>query len=142
MYIRDGRAPIPDDPKTSRTMSRIRAKDTKPEITLRKALYQAGVRGYRLHPKKVIGRPDICFIGKKVAIFVHGCFWHRCPYCHPSLPKSHSSFWAEKFKKNVDRDRKKEYILSREGWKVLICWECLVRDDLEHIVQHIKRVVG
>lgn len=75
-YIRDGRAPIPEKELTSRIMSAIKAKNTKPEIMLRKALWFEGYSGYRLHWKKVAGRPDICYPRKKVAIFVNGCFWH------------------------------------------------------------------
>jgi DNA mismatch endonuclease (patch repair protein) len=123
-------------------MSRIRAKDTKPELALRRALSNAGVRGYRLNPKNIIGRPDICFVGKKVAVFVHGCYWHRCPYCQLSLPKSHSVFWSEKFKKNVDRDKNKEYILKHQGWKVLVFWECKIKTDAEKIAAKINKVIS
>lgn len=123
-YIRDGRAPIPKSETTSRIMSKIRAKNTKPEILLRKALWKEGCRGYRLHWKKAPGRPDICFPGKKVAIFVHGCFWHRCPHCKPSMPKTHKKFWQEKFQNNKERDKKKIKALKKQGWEVLTIWEC------------------
>lgn len=82
-YIRDGRAPIPESEITSKVMSAVRGKDTKPELALRKALKDVGIQGYRLHWKRAPGRPDIAYPGSKVAIFVHGCFWHRCPYCNP-----------------------------------------------------------
>ena len=85
---------------TSRVMSANRAKDTKPELLLRQALWQAGHRGYRLHYKKVPGRPDITFVGKRVAIFVHGCFWHRCPKCAYTLPKNNTAFRQAKFDRN------------------------------------------
>ena len=81
-------------------MSANRAKDTKPELLLRQALWQSGHRGYRLHHKKIPGRPDITFVGKKVAIFVHGCFWHRCPKCAYTLPKNNTAFWQAKFDRN------------------------------------------
>ncbi len=122
-------------------MSRIRAKDTKPELDLRRALGVKRVRGYRLHYKSIAGRPDITFVGKKVAIFVHGCFWHRCPHCKLSNPKSHSSFWNEKFKNNVDRDARKEYILKKSGWKVLVFWECQIKKNVEKIVNKISKVL-
>lgn len=126
-YIRDGRAPIPKRELTSRIMSRIRGKNTKPELLLRKALCQAGLRGYRLHWHKAPGRPDICYPSKKIAIFVHGCFWHRCPHCKPAMPKSHQTFWREKFRKNKLRDKKKLRLLRKEGWKVFCFWECQIQ---------------
>src|SRR5690606_16368049 len=74
-YIRDGRAPVPKDPRTSALMSRIRPRDTGPERALRQGLMARGLSGYRLHPAHVPGRPDVAFIGLRVAVFVHGCFW-------------------------------------------------------------------
>lgn len=123
-YIRDGRAPIPDKELTSKIMSSIRAKDTKPELILRKALWNRGIRGYRLHWKKAPGKPDIAFPGKKVAIFVNGCYWHRCPHCKPSLPKTHSDFWNNKFEKNIARDKKILLELKNLGWEIIVIWEC------------------
>ena len=106
-YVRDGRSPIPKKDTTSKIMSRIRGKNTKPEITLRKEMWKNDIRGYRLHWKKVPGRPDIAFPKRKVAIFVNGCFWHRCPYCNPPLPKTHIEFWKAKFYKNKERNKNK-----------------------------------
>ncbi len=125
-YIRDGRSPIPKSENTSKVMSAIRGKNTRPEMTLRKALWAEGLRGYRLHWEKAPGRPDICFPGKKIGIFVHGCYWHRCPYCKPSIPKTHKSFWEDKFEKNKERDERKKNALKKNGWKVLVFWECQI----------------
>ncbi|MCB0764286.1 MAG: hypothetical protein KDB84_06250, partial [Flavobacteriales bacterium] len=86
-YVRDGRSPVPKDARTSALMSRIRAKDTAPEIALRAALRSFGIVGYRLHYAKAPGRPDIAFVGRRVAVFVHGCFWHGCPHCRPARPR-------------------------------------------------------
>lgn len=138
VYIRDGRAPIPEKEATSRVMSANKAKNTKPEITLRKALFNNGLRGYRLHWKKVPGRPDIAYPSKKIAIFVNGCFWHRCPYCKPSFPKSNVEFWKNKFKKNKERDKRKKRELEKVGWKVLVFWECQIKNDLETCVALAK----
>ena len=137
-YIRDGRAPIPEKEITSQVMSLIRAKNTKPELMLRKALYQSGLRGYRLHWKKAPGRPDIVYPKDKLAIFVHGCFWHRCPYCNPSFPKTHTEFWEEKFRKNAERDQRKIKELQDNGWKVLVFWECQIKDNLQHCVDTVR----
>ena len=137
-YIRDGRAPIPESETTSKIMSSIRAKNTKPELMLRKALFHSGLSGYRLHWKKVPGRPDISYPGKKIAIFVNGCFWHRCPHCNPSFPKTHVEFWQEKFDKNVERDKRKINDLKKLGWKVLVFWECKIKEDLEGCVSIVR----
>ena len=138
-YIRDGRAPIPLKESTSEIMSYIKDRNTKPELILRKALWNYGVKGYRLHLKKVPGRPDIAFLGKKIAVFVNGCFWHRCPHCNPPMPKSNSDFWKNKFEKNVERDKKKTDQLENIGWKVLIIWECQIKNELDTQINKIQR---
>ena len=79
--------------------------NTKPELLVRQRLREAGLTGYRLQWKKAPGRPDIAFPGRKIAIFVNGCFWHRCPHCNPSMPKRNTDFWIAKFKRNVERDQ-------------------------------------
>jgi len=114
-YIRDGRAPIPTSEITSRVMSANLGKNTKPELVLRKALRTIGLPGYRLHWKNAPGRPDIVFPGRKIAIFVNGCYWHRCPHCNLPLPKSNTDFWMEKFEKNKERDAEKIRNLEEKG---------------------------
>jgi DNA mismatch endonuclease (patch repair protein) len=141
VYLRDGRAPIPENELTSKTMSAIKAKNTKPELKLRKALWDSNIKGYRLHWKKAPGRPDISFPGKKIAIFVNGCFWHRCPHCQPSSPKSHSEFWINKFETNVARDRRKINELAVQGWKVITIWECELKSQLADEVDKIKFIL-
>jgi DNA mismatch endonuclease, patch repair protein len=138
-FIRDGRAPVPDKVITSFIMSSIKSKNTKPELKLRKVLWENGLRGYRLHIKEVPGKPDIVFTRKKLAIFVNGCFWHRCPYCKPPMPKSHSNFWKDKFEKNADRDKKQIYQLIQAGWKTITIWECQIKDEVESVVIKINK---
>jgi len=138
-YIRDGRAPIPESEVTSRVMSRIRGKDTKPELLLRKALREVGAPGYRLHWKKAPGRPDIAYPGKKLAVFVHGCYWHRCPHCGPSMPKTHTEFWTKKFERNQERDARKVRELKEAGWDVIVVWECEIKNDHLGSAMNIKR---
>lgn len=140
-YIRDGRAPIPKRTATSRVMSANKDRDTKPEILIRKALWKRGIRGYRLHWKKVPGRPDLAFPKKKVAIFVNGCFWHRCPYCDLPLPKSNSEFWSEKFRKNLERDQRKVLELRSVQWEVLTIWECQIKNDIEACIKKIEELI-
>lgn len=137
-YIRDGRAPIPDNELTSKIMSSIRSKNTKPELIFRKALYHHGLSGYRLHWKNIPGRPDISYTRTKIAVFVNGCFWHRCPYCDPPFPKTHVDFWTDKFNKNIERDQRKISELEKLGWKVIIIWECQIRTDLQGCVNKVR----
>lgn len=107
----------------SERMSRIRAKDTAPEVALRKALHALGFR-YRLHAK-LSGKPDIVLPRHKAVVFVHGCFWHRHAGCKvASTPKSNVAFWQEKFDRNVQRDARVQGELEAAGWRVLIAWEC------------------
>jgi DNA mismatch endonuclease (patch repair protein) len=140
-YLRDGRAPIPLKESTSRVMRANKAKNTKPELSLRKLLYQEGITGYRLNWKKAPGRPDIAFPGRKIAIFINGCFWHRCPYCKPSLPKTHKSFWKQKFAKNILRDKDKVSTLRQNGWKVLTIWECQIKNHPNQSIIRVKKLL-
>src|SRR4051812_18942030 len=87
-YVRDKRSPKPKNSIVSRVMSANKGKDTKPEIFLRKKLWEKGLRGFRKNYKLIPGKPDIVYTKKKIAVFVNGCFWHRCPHCNLSLPKN------------------------------------------------------
>lgn len=112
---------------TRHVMQANKSKDTSPELRVRAALRQAGYPGYRLHWKAAPGRPDICYPGRKLAIFVNGCFWHRCPYCGLSLPKSNVEFWETKFARNQARDQRDHDLLLEAGWTVLVVWECQLK---------------
>lgn len=105
-------------------MSRIRSRDTAPERLVRSAMHRAGYR-FRLHSKQLPGRPDIVLPKYRTVIFVHGCFWHRHPRCRFAYtPKSRVTFWQEKFRRNVDRDRRNARALRSIGWRVVTVWEC------------------
>jgi DNA mismatch endonuclease (patch repair protein) len=141
-YIRDKRSPTPKHELVSRVMSANKAKDTKPELMLRKLLWKNNVRGYRLNWKKAPGKPDIAFPAKKLAIFIHGCFWHRCPLCARSLPKHNTEFWKNKFDRNVIRDRSKSLQLEELGWKVITLWECQLKQNTQGIVENILQEIA
>jgi len=141
-YIRDGRAPIPTSEATSRVMSANLGKNTKPELALRKALRAIGLPGYRLHWKKAFGRPDIAYPGRTIAIFVNGCYWHRCPYCNLPLPKSNTDFWVNKFERNKERDAEKILKLEEEGWRVLVFWECEIKNDVFTCAGKVKEEIN
>ena len=136
-YQRDKRSPIPSSEKASRVMSSIKGKNTKPELTLRKLLWREGLRGYRLH-WKIPGSPDLVFTRKKIAIFVNGCYWHKCPKCNLPIPKSNSDFWENKFHKNVLRDEMKKKLLEDANWKVIIIWECDIKNAQQPTIDLIK----
>lgn len=105
-------------------MSRVRGKHTKPEWIVRRAAHARGLR-FRLHRKDLPGHPDLVFPKYRVALFVHGCFWHRHPGCaKASTPKSRTEFWQGKFDANVARDARGEAELRALGWRVLTIWEC------------------
>jgi DNA mismatch endonuclease, patch repair protein len=141
-YKRDGRAPIPESELTSKLMSSIKAKDTKPELKLRQALRQIGLRGYRLHWKKApAGRPDIAYHSRKVAIFVHGCFWHRCPYCELVKPKTHTEWWENKLENNRLRDKEKNLALEAAGWTVLVFWEHEINANALECAKRVRTVL-
>lgn len=108
-------------------MAKIRSKNTKPELLLRRALHAAGYR-YRLHDPALPGRPDLVFAGRRKVIFVNGCFWHGhdCPV-GSRLPKSNTDFWADKRRRNQERDFVQRLQLTKMGWTYLDVWECEVR---------------
>ena len=114
--------------------------NTKPELLVRQRLRAAGYTGYRLQWGKAPGRPDIAFPGRKIALFINGCFWHRCPHCHPSVPKRNTEFWEAKFRRNVERDRAAVAALEDAGWTVIIIWECELKRD--KIDATMERVLG
>lgn len=109
-------------------MGRIKSKDTKPECLVRRLCRSLGHTGYRLHRRDIAGCPDICFVSKRKAIFINGCFWHGHS-CKNGLrrPKSNCSYWHNKIAANQDRDTRIAGILSDNGWKVLVIWECQLK---------------
>lgn len=137
-----GPIPKPTSDAVSRSMRGNRGRDTKPELELRRLLREAGYPGYRLHWKAAPGRPDISYPGRKVAIFVNGCFWHRCPNCQPAEPKAHSDFWRQKFALNAERDARKQSELEEAGWTVLTVWECELKQRPSEVVAHVVRALG
>ncbi len=117
--------------------------DTKPELLVRQRLRAAGLTGYRLQWKKAPGRPDIAFPGRKIAIFVNGCFWHRCPRCNPSVPRRNTEFWQAKFRRNVERDARAIRELEEMGWTAITVWECELKRDaidatMERIIEQVR----
>ena len=114
--------------KRSWVMSRVRGRETSPEIKVRSLTHRLGYR-FRLHRKNLPGRPDLVFPFRKKVIFVHGCFWHGhdCPR-GKRTPKTNTGYWIEKIRKNIERDTKSQSELQSLGWSVLIIWECEIKN--------------
>jgi DNA mismatch endonuclease (patch repair protein) len=120
-------------------MSHIRAKNTGPEVKLRKLLWAEGVRGYRIHCE-IPGKPDIVFTKKKLAIFVDGCFWHKCPVCFQE-PETRKEFWMKKIQSNVDRAARVNEQLQADGWTVIRIWEHEIRKAPDTVVEKILKIL-
>lgn len=132
--LRDLAPPAPLTPGVSERMSRMPTASTGPELKLRRAMHQLGLR-YRLHPKTLPGRPDVALTHARIAVFVDGCFWHGCPQ-HGTAPKNNSEWWSTKIAGNVARDRAKDEQLQQMGWLVIHVWE---HDDAAEAAAEIRR---
>jgi DNA mismatch endonuclease, patch repair protein len=133
--------PLTPEERSAR-MARVRNRDTKPELRVRRFLHAAGLR-YRLHQRVLTARPDLVFPGRMTAVFVHGCIWHRhpdpaCPLTR--TPRTRTGFWEAKFAENVARDARQRAALEAAGWRVLIIWECETNraEALERLAASIR----
>lgn len=125
----------------SAMMSRIRGRDTKPELTVRRLVHSLGYR-FRLHRRDLPGAPDLVFPGRKKVIFIHGCFWHQHPGCRFAYkPKSNLEFWQKKFDGNVERDARVLRELQERGWSPLVIWECET-SDLKTLAARLRAHLG
>jgi len=124
----------------SRVMARIRSKDTKPELALRRALWAEGVRGWRVHRKGLPGKPDLAFGRRRVAVFVDGCFWHG----HPDFftPGKSGAYWDAKIERTRERDRLANKALAAAGWTVVRMWDFEVEGDLSGCVRRVLDALG
>lgn len=115
--------------RRSENMRQIRGKNTAPELTIRKLCREIGFTGYRIHRKDLPGKPDLAWVGRKLAIFVHGCFWHGHD-CAKGIrkPKSNRDYWIPKIERNQQRDAENNTALHALGWKVFIVWECEINE--------------
>jgi len=128
----------------SYNMSRIKAKDTRPEMTVRRFLHANGFR-YRLHNKKLPGKPDIVLPKYKTVIFINGCFWHGHQYCkYFVIPKTRTDWWISKINGNTQNDITKHALLKSEGWRVIILWECMLKPRAQQntLVNLISELIG
>lgn len=129
-------------------MSRIRSRDTSPELSVRRFLHREGLR-FRLHQRNLPGKPDIVLAGRRACVFVHGCFWHGCPKCIDGTRKvkSNATYWLEKVAGNRIRDQKHRAALEEAGWTVFVVWECEIRKEgrlaeLAHQITALPRLAA
>lgn len=138
----DNAAPAGSTPPSGRSalMAKVKGKNTKPELIVRRVLLNLGIR-YRLHSAALPGRPDVVISKRKLALFVHGCFWHRHEGCRrSSTPKTRAQFWQEKFDANVSRDARNIKALHNLSWNAEVIWECETR-DAALLERRIKRIL-
>ena len=141
MRLSKNQSPLPpfDRPSAlrSRNMAAIRSKDTKPELTVRRALHSTGFR-FRLRPSALPGRVDLVLPRYRRVVFIHGCFWHghNCRVAH--TPKTNSEYWSAKIQRNVVRDARNRDLLEGCGWEVTTIWECNLVDDLSDLITKLE----
>lgn len=121
-------------------MRAVRREDTAVELRLRRALWATGLR-YRLRTRLEGIRPDLCFLGARLVVFVDGCFWHGCPE-HYVAPAANADFWRLKIERNRSRDRQNDESLRAAGWRVFRCWECEVERELERVVGEVRSTLN
>ena len=122
-------------------MAKVKSKDTKPEMIVRKLIFSLGYR-YRLHSKNLPGNPDLVFAGRKKIIFIHGCFWHRHEGCRrATTPQSRKEYWDQKFGRTLQRDKANLEELKSLGWDCLVIWECELKDQ-EFLAKRVVNFLG
>jgi DNA mismatch endonuclease (patch repair protein) len=139
-------AVIPKVPKAtsdavSRSMKGNKSKGTGPELLMGRLVWAAGIRGYRKNDPRVPGKPDLYFPKLRLAVFLNGCFWHRCPYCKLSLPKSNADFWQAKFTGNKLRDIAQKRNRDKIGIRTFIVWECQLTKTPDGIMERLFQLI-
>ncbi len=123
-----------DQEARSAIMAKVRSKNTKPEIEVRRAIHRAGFR-FRLHRSDLPGNPDVVFPRHRLALFVHGCFWHRHGCKRTTMPATNREFWSEKFRRTVERDQRALKELEEIGWKTAVIWECQLETGINALLE-------
>ena len=119
-------------------MARVRSRDTKPEMRVRRAAHMAGYR-FRIHRSDLPGRPDLVFPRYRLAVFVHGCFWHRHGCGRTTMPATNAEFWSGKFRRTVERDQRALRKLEKAGWAVRVIWECRLESGISRLIETLAQ---
>lgn len=138
LKIKTPRPPKPSSSAVTRSMQGNKASGTKPELVLRRALRSARIKGLRFNVKGLPGRPDVALPGQMLALFLNGCYWHRCPYCALPMPKGNRAYWTKKFAANKLRDKKKRRRLWGLGYRILTIWECQLKASEPKVIRRIN----
>lgn len=123
-----------DSNTRSAIMAKVKSRDTRPEIRVRRALHRAGYR-FRLHRADLPGKPDLSFPRYRLALFVHGCFWHRHGCKRTTMPATNTEFWSRKFRRTLERDRRARKELEENGWTTDIIWECQLEAGISRLIK-------
>lgn len=139
-------APTASSPATQASMRGNTSSGTAAEARLERAMQARGLNDYVTNASDLPGSPDFVFPTQKLAIFVHGCYWHRCPYCQPHFPETHVDYWAAKFQRNRYRDARNRADLCAMGWRPIVVWECTLRKSPQRVVarinHHLEAAIG
>jgi DNA mismatch endonuclease (patch repair protein) len=133
--------PNPVSTPVSKSMRGNRSTGTMPERMLAKIIWEAGYRGYRKNDKRVAGSPDLYFPKLRLAVMLNGCFWHRCPYCKLSIPKTNKDFWAQKFLKNKERDIRQRSLRTAAGIRSVVIWECKLKSKPQRVLERLSKII-
>ena len=136
------KSPPASTPAVLASMRGNRSEATKPENAMAGWLGVHGLTGYVTNCKDLPGSPDFAFLETRVAVLVHGCFWHRCPHCHPHMPVSNEAYWAAKFERNRARDRRVKSALRLMGWSPGVVWECKLKRRPAAQLRRVRKAVG
>ena len=123
-----------DSATRSAIMSKVRSKDTRPEIEVRKALHKAGYR-FRVHRTDLPGKPDLILPRYRLALFVHGCFWHQHGCKRTTIPATNREFWSKKFRRNLERDERVQRELNEAAWTTAVIWECQIKAGISRVLE-------
>ncbi len=130
-------SPAASSPATRASMKGNKSVNTKPEWKLTKMLGDAGITGFVINHQELPGTPDVAFMDAKISLFMHGCFWHRCPYCKPHFPESNKQYWEVKFARNKLRDIQVRKELRQMRWKPIVIWECQLIKNPRRVLSRI-----
>ena len=134
-------SPAASTASTRASMKGNRSKGTTAEIKLGAILDSRGLTGYSANDPEMPGSPDFAFWDERVAVFVNGCYWHRCPYCKPNFPKSNREYWSAKFQRNRLRDAQNRSDLRSMGWKPVVVWECMLSKNPKRVGVRLQRAL-
>lgn len=135
-------SPLATSETTKSSMQGNKSSNTKSEQLLAQLFHNSGLNSFLTNNKNLPGTPDFSFEDFKIAIFIHGCFWHRCPYCAPHFPNTNQHYWSAKFLRNKLRDQQNKSKLRSLGWRPIVIWECKLKRNPAKVICRVKKTIG